>query len=90
VPVTHLKAAVHSRGSVGADGSRMTKGGKRSTTAAQRAWAELTHRRSGPVLLGLAAIGLGLLVWLVPWWTTVPGAPTTGREASSGRATPTF
>jgi hypothetical protein len=69
----------------------MTTDGKRSTTAAQRARAELTRRRSGPVLLGLAAVGLGLLVWLVVVLVVDNSSGSTDNDRtsgiSSGRAT---
>jgi len=66
----------------------MTTDGKGPTRVARRAWAELTRQRSGPVLLGLAAISLGLIVWLVVVVDN-GGGTATGRLADgSGTATP--
>ena len=71
----------------------MTTDGKGSTTVARRAWATLTRQRSGPVLLGLAAVGLGLIVWLVVALVVDNGHGSTGNgrpaEVAPKTATPT-
>jgi hypothetical protein len=71
----------------------MTTDGKGPTTVAGRAWATLTRQRSGPVLLGLAVIGLGLIVWLVVALVVDNGHGSTGNgrsaEIAPETATPT-
>ena len=66
----------------------MTTDGKGLTSVARQAWATLTRQRSRSVLLGLAAIGLGLIVWLVVVVDN-GGGMATGRLADGyGTATP--
>jgi len=71
----------------------MTTDGKRPTTVVKRAWTALTRQRSGPALLGLAAIGLGLMVWLVVALVADNSSGSTGNSRTpgiaSGSATPT-
>jgi hypothetical protein len=71
----------------------MTTDGERPTTVAKRALTTLTRQRSGPALLGLAAICLGLLVWLVVALVADNSSGSTGTsrspEVASGGATPT-
>ena len=71
----------------------MRTDGKRPTTVAKRALTTLTRQRSGPALLGLAAICLGLLVWLVVALVADNSSGRTGTsgspEIASGGATPT-
>jgi hypothetical protein len=70
----------------------MTTDGKGPATVAKRALTTLTRQRSGPALLGLAAICLGLLVWLVVALVADNSSGSTGTsrspEIASGSATP--
>jgi hypothetical protein len=66
----------------------MTTDGKGPTRVARRTWAWLTRHRSGPVLLGLAALGLGLIVWLVVVVDNGGGTASGMLADGSGTATP--